>query len=1113
MYHFYPKKYGQPSTRGSLHKILLVMKLTTLILITVILHVSAATFAQKVTLVEKNAPLTDVFQQIRKQTGYDFLFTGSDLKNAKPVTINVKNEELKDALTQIFEGQPIDFTIEDKTVVIKEKEPTLIDKAKAYFAQVNIKGIVTDETGKPLPGVTVKEKGTNNATATDQNGFYTLSVVNDKSIVTFSFIGFETQDFAVKDITNGSIIKLKATETNLKEVVVSKGYYDEKRELLTGNVSVVSSKVIGEQPVSDPILTLEGRVAGLQISQTSGIPGASYTVRLRGQNSLVNGNNPLYIVDGVPFNPVSLSSNALGGGALPAGNGIGYTTSGGLSPFNNLNPSDIEKIEVLKDADATAIYGSRGANGVILITTKKGQAGQTRVDLDLNSGIGQVAHTIPFLNTQQYLAMRHEAFKNDGVLPSSSDYDVNGTWDTTRYTNWQKVLTGNTAHFTNASLSLSGGNTNTQFLLGGNYSRQTMVYPGDFEDDKASVHVNLNHSSSNQKFHASFTAQYGEDRNVTPSTDIAYYATLAPDAPTLYNPDGSINFANGTFYNPLIATLQKDQAVASNLLSNLVMSYEILSGLRIQSSFGYNHMEMNQTNLLPASSFYGPPVATKRENDIATGTTNTWLVEPQINYKRKISHGNLEVLIGTTVQRNTYNATTFYTYGYSSDVLIKNIANASTVSVGDNTYADYKANGVYGRINYAWEEKYVINATARRDGSSRFGPGAQFGNFGAVGAAWIFTKEKLIENALPYLSFGKLRLSYGTTGNDQIAPYQYLSSYSTSGNYQNTSGLSPSRIANPYYAWELDKKLEGGLDLGFLNDRILLNVDYYRNRTGNQLVNQALPAQDGFSAILANLPAVVQNAGLEIELNTVNIKGGNFSWTTSVNFSRSRNKLISFPGLALNPTYVGSFEIGQPINPRLYHFTGINPQTGLPTVQDTNGDGVLNNSDKGIVKPTAVNYFGGISNSFAYKGIQLDVFFQYVKQTGQNALKALGGSGGSFNLNEPTLILERWQNPSDVTNIPRFRTGASPAGLTAYSNAAQSDFYITDASFIRLKNIALSYAVPKGWQRYLGLQNARIYMQAQNLITITSYKGFDPETQGTALPPLLMFSLGIHASL
>ncbi|MES2277939.1 MAG: SusC/RagA family TonB-linked outer membrane protein [Bacteroidota bacterium] len=1087
------------------------MKITTFFMLISILTVSAASYAQKITLNERRASLEQLLDKVRQQSGYNIVYSDELLSKSHTVTLNLKEASLEDALKAILSDQALTYEIENKTIIIKEREVSLLDKAKALFAQVTITGKVTDETGQPLPGVTVKIKGTNQATATDQKGQYSLTVPDDKTIIAFSFIGYETQELAAKDIPNGSAINLKATETNLKEVIVSKGYYDEKRELLTGNVTTVSAKVIGEQPVSDPILALEGRVPGMYISQTSGMPGASYTIRLRGKNSISNGNDPLYIVDGVPYSSQSLISPFIQGGAV---NGVnitpGQTVGGGLSPFNNLNPTDIESIEILKDADATAIYGSRGANGVILITTKKGKVGQTRVDVDVNSGEGHVAHTLQFLNTQQYLAMRHEAFKNDGIAAMpANNYDINGVWDTTRYTDWQKVLIGNTAHFTNANLSISGGNANTQFRLGGGYSKQTTVFPGEYDDQKASANINLNHTSTNQKFHALFTAQYVIDNNLLPQTDFTSFVADAPDAPAIYDTNGHINFQNGTFFNPISTTLQTALATTNNLVSSVNLDYELLTGLKLQSNFGYTHSEMNQTIQTPASTFYGPQLNNNRTNQIGTTSINTWIIEPQINYMRKISKGQLQLLIGGRVQEKVYNAIGYNTSGYTSDALIQNIQNASTISVAGNFYSDYRSNSVYGRLNYNWEDKYVINATASRDGSSRFGPANRFGNFGAVGAAWIFSKEKVIEDALPFLSFGKFRASYGTTGNDQIADYQYLSTYNTSGTYQNTSGLIPTRIASPYFAWEVVKKLEGGLELGFLKDRVMLNVDYYRNRTGNQLVGQPLPTQDGFTSIQANLPAIVQNTGIEAELTTENLKG-KFNWTSSFNISVPRNKLVAFPGLASNSSYSNSYVVGKSIfSAPYYHYTGIDPQTGLYTFQDVNRDGVLSGADRlQFLKVITQDYFGGLANNFTYKNWQLNIFVQFVKQTGLKPLFVPGYYNSAPNV--PTYLLDRWQNPGDQTDIPRFFTGGT--ALTAAGNAASSDYQITDASFIRLKTAAFSYTLSKDWVHHLGLLAASIYVEGQNLLTITKYQGYDPETQGKNLPPLRMMTLGVHAS-
>lgn len=1117
MYNFYPKKNGYQPQRGYLHKLLLIMKLTTIILITVILHVSASSLAQKVTLAEKNAQLVDVFGHIRSQTGYDFVFAGSDLQGLKTVTINVKNEELSTVLQKIFEGQPLQFSIEDKLVVVEEKKESLLDKAKALFAQVAISGKVQDETGQPMVGVTITIKGTNRATATDKNGAFTLTVPDDNTAVIFTFIGYEPQELRAKDIPAGAVITLKATAQNLKEVVVNKGYYQVREELNTGSTSRVTGEDINKQPVSDPIMALEGRVPGLFISQGSGIPGANLNVQIRGRNSISSGNNPLYIVDGVPYTSTTLTASSIGGGALGfSSNNTNSNTRYGMSPFNSLNPGDIEDIEILKDADATAIYGSRGANGVILITTRKGKAGVTKVDANIYSGIGEVTRELPLLNTEQYLQMRREGYKNDGVpipniatSPTDKNYDINGTWDTNRYTDWQKVLIGNTAHFTNAQVSLSGGTANTQFLLGGGYSKQTTVFPGNYFDEKASAHISLNHNSTNQKFHTTFSAQFVHGNNQVPNTDFTSQILLAPDAPAIYDANGNINWEKGTWNNPLAQTFAKATAGTDNLIGNLNLAYEILPGLKLQSSFGYTHLQMNQVILLPATLRYGTPTPNSRTNFNALNNASTWIIEPQLNYSKKIGEGKLDVLIGTTWQENNSNSVGVFAGGFSSDALISNAALASTVSFSGSNYSDYKYNALYGRIGYNWADKYLLNLTARRDGSSRFGPNNKFGNFGAVGAGWIFSKEKLIGNNLSWLSFGKLRASYGITGNDQIPDYQYLSTYSAlsgSSSYQGVTGLTPTRIANPYFGWEVVKKLEGGVDLGFLQDRVLLSIDFYRNRTDNQLIGQTLPSIDGFTTIQENLPALVQNTGWEFSLNTVNLKSESFSWSSSFNLTIPKNELVSYPDLTTS-TNKNRYAIGQPLSIQriFYHYTGVDPQSGIYTFDVSNS--------LQFSQPVTQKYYGGFQNSFVYKGWQLDVFVQFVKQTGINYISYFN-SPGTYGPtpNEPTYVLNHWTTPGNSSGVQKYSQGGNDP-ITAYGELTQSENLVVDASFVRVKNASLSYSLPTSWQRAAHLRSARVYFQGQNLLTITGYKGLDPEAQGLTLPPLRMATIGVQLGL
>jgi len=1133
MYKFYNKIFVQPP--GCIKHLLLAMKLTALLLTIGILQVSAATYAQKVTLKDKNMSLKEVFNQIRQQSGYDFIITSDLLSQAKPVTIEVSNADLKDALDKIFDEQPLNYTIQEKTVIVSKKEESFLDKLKnkikAELAQITVTASVHDELGQPMAGVTVRQKDANNITVTDAKGNFSITVPdNNSTAIAFSYVGYETQELRARDIPNGSVITLKVAENNLKEVVINKGYYNEKQELSTGNVTVVNAKTIGEQPVSDPILAIEGRVPGLIINQTSGYPGSYATIKLRGQNSLLNGNDPLYIIDGVPFSAQSLSSPGFSFGPVGGVGSANFSNGNGLSPFNGLNPTDIENIEVLKDADATAIYGSRGANGVILITTKKGKAGNTRFDLNVSSGAGTVPHFMDLLNTQQYLNMRRQAFVNDGLPhpsiatdPANSDYDINGAWDTTRYTNWQKVLIGNTAGFTNIQGSLSGGNANTQFVVGGGYTRQGTVLLGDFNDQKAAAHLNLTHSSTDQRFNVQFVASYVNDNNILPGGDFSQYTILPPDAPSLYDAGGNINWqmVNGTATNlPNVAGQAEvlSTSVTNNLISNLNLRYLVLPGLQVSGSFGYNHDQMEQTQLTPASS-YPPPLntfSTVRDNTFGTSEFSSWIIEPQLSYRTKWSKGKLELLVGSSFQQNQTKSITQDASDFVTDALIANPQSAASLQILGSTNTIYRYTALYGRIGYDWDEKYVLNLTARRDGSSRFGPGKQFGNFGAAGVAWIFSKEKYIRDHFAFLSFGKLRASYGVTGNDQIPDYQYLSTY-TSGptSYESVTGLAPSRLTNPYFAWEVVRKLEGGIELGFLNDRIMLSADYYRNRTANQLVGLPLPVLTGFATVQYNLPAVVQNTGVELTLATVNIKSSSFEWSSSVNFTIPNNKLVSFPDLANFPAYKSRWSVGRSIfNQALYHTTGVDPQTGLYTFATANANGLPGAADLTFNTSLSPKYYGGWQNSFSYKRFTLDIFIQYVNKIGKSSLASLHSPAGIEGVNQLTTVLAAaWKSPGDASALQRYGTESGPVP-NYYQYWASSDAALENSSFLRFKTLAFAYQFPGDWIKKAHLQNARLYIQCQNLFTITGYKGLDPETAGSiGLPPLRVITTGFQIGL
>jgi hypothetical protein len=419
----------------------------------------------------------------------------------------------------------------------------------------------------------------------------------------------------------------------------------------------------------------------------------------------------------------------------------------------------------------------------------------------------------------------------------------------------------------------------------------------------------------------------------------------------------------------------------------------------------------------------------------------------------------------------------------------------------------YRYQAVFGRINLNHRGKYIINFTGRRDGSSRFGTNKRFSNFGAIGAAWIFSEENIIKNSVPFISFGKLKASYGTSGNDQIGDYQYLDTYSFgSSQYQNTIGLFPTRLFNPDYSWESNKKLEFSLELGILKDHIFVSSNFYRNRSSNQLVGIPLPATSGFNTINGNLNATVENTGWEFQLNTINVNNDNFKWSTSFNITFPKNKLLAFPDLE-GSTYANQLVIGEPLNiKKIYQFNDVNSETGLYEFKDFNGDGIISSpDDRQAIKDLNPKYFGGISNSLSYRKFKLDILFQFTKQQGYNFWSTGGIIPGAM-ANQPKLVLQRWQNEGDQTSIQKFTTGLTPDGLQAFQNYRQSDAAISDASYLRLKTMSLSYQLSKQEDSGFGCE---LFLRGQNLWTLTKYIGLDPETRNNqTLPTLRFISMG-----
>lgn len=1071
---------------------------------------------KKITISLKEVSLEEALEAIEELTYVKFFYSVDQLGIKEKISVESVDRSLRDILDELLAPYGVEYKIHEKSATITLKrgqerfnpgdsgEGTKPRTFRERAHVATIMGEVTDAaTQQPMAGVNIIVKGTTEGTTTNAEGRYTIWAQHDDVLV-FSFIGFTTFEIPVNDQT---VINVAMTEdiTGLEEVEINAGYWNVRKKDQTGNIIRLGAEDIEKHPISDPIAALEGRISGVEIIQTTGVPGGSFSVRIRGQNSIGNGNEPLYIVDGVPYTNESMASFSNSSNIFPKG----------TSPLNFINPSDIASIEVLKDADATAIYGSRGANGVILITTKRGQKGKTAVNMHFYTGAGKVTQKFDLLNTAEYLQMRNEAFRNEGTVPTVLNAPDLLTWDTTRYTDWQRELIGGRAMYSDAQMSISGGSAETQFLIGGGFHKEGSVFPGDDSNRRLSFHLNLTNSSLDRKFKTAVTMSYSASEINLIERDLTSVALkLPPNAPPLYKPSGELNW-DANSYNQLLphplAYLQRNfDSNIRNLIGNVVLSYTLLPNLEIKTSLGYTHIDGESVTIIPKKSYY-PPVAQTLQNSSSFSNNGfqNWIVEPQINWNLESGKHGLGVSAGTSFLEQISEGLVEAGSGFVSESLMSNLKAASTITISSDRYLQYRYHALFGRINYRFNEKYIVNLTGRRDGSSRFGSNNRFTMFGAVGTAWLFSMEEFITNNLPFLSFGKLRASYGLTGNDQIGDYQYLDTYTSSGSYYNVAGLKPVRLSNPDFAWETNTKFEAAIELGFSSDRVLLEGNYYRNRSSNQLIGFSLPPTTGFTNIQGNLPATVENSGFEIGLNSSNVSSADFRWATSFNATFPRNELIEFPNLERSPTYADRLVVGEPLNIRkLFLFEGVNPQTGLYEFKDVNEDGALNSEDQHAIEFLGRKFYCGLNNSLTWKGFEFSFLFQYVEQTANNYISSFGVAPGGFS-NQPIYVMDRWQRDGDNSEGQKFTT---TSGLSAYSKLISTGASISDASFLRLKNLSISYHFPSGWLQRIELQECRLYILGQNLFTITKFKGLDPETGNSVLPPLSVLTGGIQIS-
>lgn len=1133
---------------GRSKKIRRTMRLTTFFLTAALMQAYATGNAQQVSLTGRNLTLKQVFKAIKAQTGYVLLNQKGTFDDAQPVALNAHNMALRDLLRLIFKNQSLEYDIQGKTILVTRKKQPETNHAPVHPAITTeaalppVNGIVRMPDGKPMPGVNIVIPGRNKGTITSANGTFSLDVA-EGDLVRISAVGFMTLTLRR---ANGHFVVVEDTRTNqpvnMKENTAVSGIILQNERLLSirlapgtspldevqvmaygtttkrfnaGNITTISSKEIAKNPVNNVMEALQGKVPGLFIQQVTGQPGGAFTVRLRGSANLTTGaTQPLIIVDGVrfPAGTLPLSGNAIGPNTfLQGGSGLNY-----------INPNDIESVDVLKDIDATAIYGSSGAYGVILITTKKARTNRQSFNANVYTGVSLLSKGPKAMNTAEYLMLRREALKNDNLSVTAQDLDLNGTWPADRYTNWRKEFMGKAAATSNANLSYSGGSGNTSYLIGGSFRNTGNIQRHTGSNIDGSLRFALKTGTTNNKFNMSLTGTYLSSRNDMVPQDFSSWVLKAPNAPPPFNPDGSINWdAIGTDVNSsgFAATINRQyKHTTSNLLANTTLTYQPTKNITLNGIFGYNTLNGKELIGNPTTTFHpsNTQAPAQTVGILREYATRSVTIAPYAEYRATIAlKGNLSVKLGAEVSSQVTQMTDITGTGFPSDALLLNPAVATSV-VSRYELSEYRTIGSYGIVKFIWNEKYIANVNLRRDGSTKFGPGRRFGNFGSGALAWIFSEESWIKRNIPLLSFGKLRISSGVVGGDAIGNFRYLETYQAiSGSYDGKTGLQPNALPNPVLNWERNFNSEAGLELGFLQDKVMADFSYYHNRAGNQLLDQPLSTVTGYPGYVLNSDALIRTSGYEASLTSNNIRKKDFSWVTRFNITIPRSKLLRVPTQTnQNSNYVQ----GKPVTGvLLYKYNGVNPETGYYNFTDGKGNtgdfsGILTQADKTEFIDLAPKYFGSLTNSFTYKQFSLDFSINFTSRMGKNLLGNAIIPFGPFGSPGAAMWLDRWQKPGDRTDIPRVSTRFDNFSRQMLFNESTGAY--SDASYARLQNVSLRYNFSERLNKSLRMKGGSVYIQGQNLLTVSKYKELDPENLSfTVIPPLRVITAGFNVTL
>ncbi|QNL51731.1 TonB-dependent receptor [Olivibacter sp. SDN3] len=960
--------------------------------------------------------------------------------------------------------------------------------SNAFAQQKTVTGTVYGTEGSPLPGVSVVVMGTVQGTMTDADGHYSIEVAEGNSLV-FSYIGMVSAQREVGPGITSIDIQLEAASSNLDEVIVV-GYGTQSKRRLTDNIAKLSASDIAEIPSPAFQNTLAGKAAGVQVTQTNGKVEGGINIRIRGVASVGAGSQPLYVLDGMPLINSDESNN-----------------SAPQNPLLTLSPNEIESIDILKDASAAAIYGSRGANGVVLITTKRGKSGTSNISANVSHGFSSPTNKREWLNAAEYVELIGESLRNrygeeDGTerLESFLDYYSAGTdWRNGEVdTDWQSEALRN-GYVTDGDLAFSGGNEKTSYFFSGAYNNTKGIIRGN-DLDRITSRANVSHKFSD-KFTAGANLSFSrttidrianDNAFVTPMQAVA----LSPISPA-YLPDGEPNgntvYANFLLHDKYAFYRTNIRRVTGKAFGE----YRFLPELKFNTDFGYDLYYQTEDNY---TGRLAPFQSTNGEGYASSVGTESYITSNYFTFSKNFnSVHDLEVVAGMEYNDTRRRFQSVTGIQFPSDDF-QTIDGAAEITAGSGSNTGYSFLSYFARGTYAFNDKYLLKASVRRDGSSRFGRNYRYGTFSAVSAGWILSEENFLKDSQT-LSFLKLRASWGQSGNAEIDDFASRALFNAV-TYNQRPGIAPIQAANPFLTWESVDQYDVGVEYGFLDNRISGEIDYYVKQSDGLLFDVPLPGTSGIRTLTQNI-GLMENKGWEFVVNTENVAKDDFKWNTSFNISNNRNRIKELPNGVDVITGQNILRENEVLNAfYLVEYAGVDPANGdaLYYLNSDNGDGTINrettnsfNAANRIVAGSPIpNWIGGLTNTMQYKAF--DFSFTFQGEWGASIYNSGGvyqSANGDYYDNQSRDQLRRWQNPGDITDVPQARFGLG-------NGAVNSTRYLQKANFIRLRNLNLGYTIPRSATERIGVKTLRVYFTAFNLLTFTNYDGYDPEARSDA---------------